>query len=138
MCRANGVKELVGTTAIVADPPVGLYAVRQDPPLVPDPVRLHPNYLYYFLSSHQAKSQIARMASGSSGQNSISRRLIRSLVMSLPFLGEQQRITEILDSADANIAATRSWIGKLQSVHWALGTTRLTHLAADAQKLLCS
>ena len=103
MCRANGVKELVGTTAIVADTPVGLMLSDKTLRLVPDSAQLHPKYLYYFLSSNQAKNQIARMASGSSGQNNISQRFIRSLTMSLPSLTEQQRIAEILDSANEQI-----------------------------------
>ena len=136
MCRANGVKELVGATAIVADTPAGLMLSDKTLRLVPDPAQLHPKYLYYFLSSHQAKSQIARMASGSSGQNNISQRFIRSLTISLPFLVEQQRIAEILDSADANIAATQSWIGKLESVSAALAAARLAHLAANAPTIM--
>ena len=72
MCRANGVKELVGTTAIVADTPVGLMLSDKTLRLVPDSAQLHPKYLYYFLSSNQAEDQSARIASGSSGQNNIS------------------------------------------------------------------
>jgi type I restriction enzyme S subunit len=127
MCRANGVKELVGTTAIVADTPVRLMLSDKTLRLVPDPAQLHPKYLYYFVSSHQARNQIARMASGSSGQNNISQRFIRSLTMSLPSLAEQQRIAEILDSADDQIRLSTNLIAKQKELRIAA----IRELAAD-------
>jgi hypothetical protein len=116
MCRANGVKELVGATAVIIDTPTGLMLSDKTLRLVPDSTRLDPRYFYYFLSSHQAKSQIARMVSGSSGQSNISQRFIRSMTMNLPPLGEQQQIAEILESADDQIQAASHLLVKQESV----------------------
>jgi type I restriction enzyme, S subunit len=51
-------------------------------------------------------------------------------------LQEQRRIIEILDSAEASIAATQSWIGKLESLSSALAAKRLADLAVDAQGIM--
>jgi type I restriction enzyme S subunit len=51
-------------------------------------------------------------------------------------LQEQHRIVQILDSASANIAATQSWLEKLESVSSALAAARLADLAADAQTVM--
>lgn len=107
MCRANGLKELVGVSAIVFDTPSRLMLSDKTLRLVLNPALVDPRYLNYFLSSHMAKSQIARMTSGSSGQNNISQRFIKSMKMNLPPLARQQKVASILDDLDKGISASR-------------------------------
>jgi type I restriction enzyme S subunit len=132
MCRANGAKELVGATTLVRSTPPSLMLSDKILRLAPNPSVADARYLHRALISVGAKRQLATFLNGSSGQNNISQKFIRSLRIPTPDLSEQRRIAEILDAADATIDATRKVAEKLETTASALTTAQLAKLARDA------
>jgi type I restriction enzyme, S subunit len=95
--------------------------------------RVAPPFMAYLLHWLHGKPGIMRYQQQTTGIINLRYSDYLDQEVPLPPLAEQRRITDILASADANIAATQSWIGKLESVSSALAVARLADLAADAQ-----
>jgi type I restriction enzyme, S subunit len=136
MCRANGAKDLVGSVALVPDPPARLMLSDKTLRLVADPTIVDSTYLYHYLTSWHTKAQVARLLNGGTGQNNISQDCIRSIKIIVPALDEQRRVAEILDSVDADISASSTMIGKLESVSSALVAERLALLIQSVREFV--
>lgn len=108
MCRANGAKELVGAVAMIRDTPPKLMLSDKTLRLIANTVVVSPAYLYHFMKSWSARKQVGELLSGSSGQNNISQKFIRSMRMPIPDLPRQQQIVEALSVAENRIEAEGS------------------------------
>lgn len=114
ICRANGIKELVGVAAMVENTPAGLMLSDKTLRLIPDLSRTSSEYLAIFLASSHARRQIEALLSGSSGQNNISQEFIRSMVISLPAIARQNQVVRAVNSLGRKIAADQAEFSKLQ------------------------
>jgi type I restriction enzyme S subunit len=68
------------------------------------------------MESWPARKQIGELLSGSSGQNNISQKLIRSMRIPIPDLPRQQQIVEALSVAENRIEAENSYLEGLQKI----------------------
>jgi type I restriction enzyme S subunit len=116
MCRANGAKELVGAVAMIRDTPPKLMLSDKTLRLIANTKVLSPAYLCHFMESWPARKQIGELLSGSSGQNNISQKLIRSMRIPIPDLPRQQQIVEALSVAENRIEAENSYLEGLQKI----------------------
>ena len=97
MIRSNGSRDLVGRCAIVpkldGDYTYASFLIRIRPS-----ENVVPRYLWYYLQSSEAKSQLFNRAKSSSGIHNINSKEIGSTLMPLPPLGVQEQIVQYLDS----------------------------------------
>lgn len=114
MCRANGARNLVGVAVMVIDTPPKLMLSDKTLRLVTDGALMSSRYLYYFITSSYARRQIEALLSGSSGQNNISQRLIRSMRISVPGHVRQQQVVRTIDALDARIRTEAETLRMLQ------------------------
>ncbi len=114
-----------GTILLVTRTSVGKVAVNamdlcfsQDiTALSPDPRRLDSSYLVHFLRTQEAYFE--RMARGATIKG-ITREVIERILVPLPPLSEQRRITAILDQADALRAKRQAALERLHSLKQAI------------------
>ena len=112
--RAN-TPVLVGLACYVREPRSGLMLSDKTLRLNIDSKLALPKFVSYLLQAPFSRRQIEVNGTGSSGSmKNISQDEIRSLVLPLPGIQEQYRLTEILDTADKVIRATEQLIAKLE------------------------
>jgi type I restriction enzyme, S subunit len=77
------------------------------------------DYLYHFLTSPTAKSELHKFDNGSSQPN-LSASSVKNYVLPLPPLAEQRRIAQVLDRAGALRAKRRAALAQLQTLTQAI------------------
>ena len=101
--RTNGSPDFVGRCAVVAglDRPYGYasYLIR----FRLDNQKVRPKYLSYFLSSTFGRDQIARLRRTSAGQYNINSESLRSIVIPLPPVEEQDAMVERMDRIESSV-----------------------------------
>ena len=136
LARANGVAELVATTVFVDATPDRLMLSDKTLRLRPLSGTLSPRFLAILMAFDLTRRQIRGMLNGSSGQQNISQRQIRNLVVALPPLVEQTVIESRLVSVENRIDAEVHAAGKLRCAKAGLmddlltGRVRVTPLLA--------
>lgn len=94
VCRTNGSLNLIGKSALIrkTERTFGFasYLIR----LRPDSSKIDSEYLNYFLGSNIGKNHIQKLAKTSAGQYNINLPILRSLLIPLPKLSEQQKIVK--------------------------------------------
>lgn len=120
MCRANGAKELVGAVVMIRDTPPKLMLSDKTLRLIANTAVVNPAYLCHFMGSWPARKQIGELLSGSSGQNNISQKFIRSMRIPIPDLPRQQQIVEALTVAEDRIEAEGSSLEGLRRLRQGL------------------
>lgn len=83
-------------------------------------------FLYYFLSSDKAQSNITGSVAGSTGLRNINMAALKGLKVPVPPLKEQQKIAEILSTADEQIEQTDQLIEKTKELKKGLMQQLLT------------
>lgn len=126
MCRANGVKQLVGAVAIATNVQPKLMLSDKTLRLVPDHELLLPEYLHLLLSSQAGRRQIDAFLSGSSGQNNISQAFIRSMNIPVPDMGRQQQAVHAIRVLDDRISAEKDLMACQQTMKQGLMDDLLT------------
>lgn len=96
MIRSNGSRELVGRCAVVPELDKE-YAYASFLIRIRPSDRVDSRYLWYFLQSPDAKSQLFTKAKSSSGIHNINSKEISATVMPLPSMEEQVRLVKSLD-----------------------------------------
>lgn len=81
--------------------------------LVPDPKRVSPDYLYYWLKAN--KLYLQSLGNGATFKE-VSKAIIAEVMIPLPELHEQRRIAAVLDKADALRAKRHEAIAKLDQL----------------------
>ncbi|MER5420448.1 restriction endonuclease subunit S [Streptosporangium roseum] len=116
VCRANGVKRLVGAAVFVKETPPRLMLSDKILRLIPNESQIISAYLGLTLKSTVMRKQMAKLLSGGSGQNNISQKFIKSLDILIPPLGEQRRIAEILEFLEGEIRSCQLIFDKLTAI----------------------
>ena len=101
--------------------PIGLVAINTLPvctnqgfkSLVPRPDSVSPDFLFWWLKSHQ--EHIQRKGRGATFKE-VSKKIVEDLQIPLPPLAEQKRIAEILDAADALRAKRHEALAQLDTL----------------------
>jgi type I restriction enzyme S subunit len=75
--------------------------------------KLHPKFALYLIRSNHFKSQLAKSIKKSVNQASVSTGDIKKIILNIPPLAEQQRVAELLDTADRILQQRESAIAKL-------------------------
>ena len=131
--RAN-TPALVGLACYVRKPRSGLMLSDKTLRLNIDSTLALPRYIRHLLQASFSRCQIETSGTGSSGSmKNISQDEIRSLILPLPGIQEQRKLTEILDTADEEIRATEQIIGKLEQIKRGLIHKLLTSGIQHAQ-----
>jgi type I restriction enzyme S subunit len=78
--------------------------------------KLLPKFALYLIRSNQFKSQLAKSIKKSVNQASVSTGDIKKIVLNVPPLEEQQRISTLLDTADCILRLRESAIAKLDAL----------------------
>jgi type I restriction enzyme S subunit len=81
--------------------------------IIPDPTRADSRYLFHVLM-HRVPALLAQRVGGA--QPNINQEIVRRLEVPLPNLGQQRRIAEILDKADALRVKRRAALAQLDSL----------------------
>ena len=105
-----------------ADPQFLPARVNQHVAIVrPDPSKLDPEYLRYYLASPEGQSTLLNWASSGGTRNALTKRMIESLVVQAPAdLSEQRAIARVLGSLDDKIALNRRMTETLEEMARAL------------------
>jgi type I restriction enzyme S subunit len=126
LARANGVADLVATVTEVHATPPGLTLSDKTLRLVPIESRITGSFLALALQSASARRQVRELLNGSSGQQNISQRQIRRIVIALPTLTEQTEIVNGVRIVDGRLASEREYLAKLRGVKQGLMDDLLT------------
>lgn len=126
LCRANGVKRLVGVVALVKETPPGLMFSDKLMRLVVDRSRVVGDYLKLTMAGNRVRSQISAAVSGSSGQNNISQEFVMSLLVNLPDVPRQRQVAEVSDASEQCIRSLEHERSKLGILKQALMDDLLT------------
>lgn len=95
--RANGAAELVGRSVYVEQTRPKLMLSDKTLRLVPDNQKVDGRLIPLLLASRTSRVQIEMLWGGSSGQKNISQEALRSVMLSVPPLHEQQQIAKLFD-----------------------------------------
>lgn len=124
--RAN-TKELVGRAAIVERPTPHLMMSDKLLRLRPNPNRSIGAYLNLVLGTDAARTQIEDRATGSSGSmKNISQAKLRTVVIPLPSVAEQNSLVGTYASMNARTSAERRCVAELRALKSALMSVLLT------------
>jgi type I restriction enzyme S subunit len=82
--------------------------------------KLHPKFALYLIRSNQFKNQLAKSIKKSVNQASVSTGDIKKIVLNIPPLAEQQRIAELLDTAEHILMLRKSAIAKIDQLSQSL------------------
>ncbi|MBF6332356.1 hypothetical protein [Nocardia transvalensis] len=126
LCRANGVKSLVGVAALVRDTPSKLMLSDKLMRLVVDRSVVNNAYLELALASADVRRQIDAATSGSSGQNNISQGFVRALRVRFPSLSRQGRVVACNEAGRSVVNALKAERGKLLTLKQGLMENLLT------------
>jgi restriction endonuclease S subunit len=126
LCRANGVKSLVGVTALVRDTPPKLMLSDKLMRLIADKSVIENAYLELVLASADVRRQIDAATSGSSGQNNISQGLVRALRVHLPSLSRQRQVVAYTEAGRNVVHALKAERSKLLTLKQGLMEDLLT------------
>ena len=130
--------ELVGKTAIFdleGDFVFASYLVR----VVPDPARLLPEHLNYYLNWDDTQRRLKMLATRGVSQSNISATKLRQFVIRLPSPAEQEQIVQMLSAIDRKIEAEERRKAALQALFKAMlhqlmtDQIRLTQSRRDAE-----
>ena len=116
--RTNSI-DLVGRMAIIEDDRPAVFAsylVR----LVVDVDRCIPEFLNYFMNWPRTQGEIKKLASRAVGQANINASKLRTVLLPLPTIDEQQNIAAILDAIDRKIDLHRRKRSVLEELFEAL------------------
>jgi type I restriction enzyme S subunit len=94
--------------------------------LISDKKRLSSAYLALTMKTEAIRKQVGQVISGSSGQRNISQAEIRNLILAMPPLEEQQRISSRLHSAQSQTHRERNAVVHLRQVKTGLMQDLLT------------
>jgi len=105
-----------------ADPQFLPARVNQHVAIVrPDPSKLDPEYLRYYLASPEGQSTLLNWASSGGTRNALTKRMIESLVVQAPAdLSEQRAIARVLGALDDKIELNRCMTETLEEMARAL------------------
>lgn len=114
MITSNGNPDRVGNISLyksreIAVPASFLLKIRGKEVVVQE-------FLYYFLSSDQAQSNITGNIAGSTGLRNINMASLKGLKVPIPPIKEQQKIAEILSTVDEQIEQTDQLIEKTKEL----------------------
>lgn len=126
MSRANGVKSFVGVACTVERTREMLLIPDLVFRLVADPLRLDPEFLGFFLASHEARRQIEDAMRGSSGQYKISQADVRELLVPSVGLRKQRQAVATGTVFERRITTLGKQIAKLRTVQQAVVEDLLT------------
>lgn len=116
LARSNGVAELVGVAVQVQETRARLMLSDKVLRLNPDKSRLTLSFLGLTMRADGARNQIGQVINGSSGQRNISQAEIRNLVIAIPGLQEQHRITARLHAAQSQVQHEKKAVCQLQRI----------------------
>ncbi len=95
--------------------------------LRPNEGKVHPKFLFVYLSSEFGRAHARKECKSSINQASLGQGDIKNLKIHLPSLSEQRSIAEILDTIDEAIQKTEALISKLKAMKQGLLYDLLTH-----------
>jgi type I restriction enzyme S subunit len=84
--------------------------------LRPNESKVHPKFLFVYLSSEFGRAHARKECKSAINQASLGQGDIKNLKIHLPSLSEQRRIAEILDTIDEAIQKTEALISKLKAM----------------------
>ncbi|MEV6867687.1 hypothetical protein AB0M44_42705 [Streptosporangium subroseum] len=119
-------RDLVGKAVLVRQAPRFLMMSDKILRIVPDGDRLKSAYLEIFLGSNNSRRQIEALLSGSSGQNNISQRFIRSMVMGVPPIDRQETVASLVEAIVDRISAEEAHRSGLRALKQGLMDDLLT------------
>ena len=83
--------------------------------LRPNPTKVLPEYLYYFLQTEKGHNAIIERAAGSVQQNIARREIVESIQIELPNIEKQKAVVEVLKTFDDKISNNKKTIDNLMS-----------------------
>lgn len=86
----------------------------------PDPLRLDPRYLRYWLVSRPTQAQLLGLASAGATRDALTKRMIEDLSIEAPALDEQRRIAHTLGTLDDKVELNRRMSATLAEMARAL------------------
>jgi type I restriction enzyme S subunit len=126
LVRTNANPDYIGRCAMF-DKATGIWVYASYLIMIrPDEEKVIPEYLVRFLQSERGRRQFLSSARTSAGNYNINSKGIQSIAISLPDKVEQQRIAEVLSTADAKLGFERKQKLKLERIKRGLMDLLLT------------
>ncbi|MFJ7206353.1 restriction endonuclease subunit S [Streptomyces sp. NPDC098789] len=116
IARANGSRALVGVGCVVPDTRQKLLLPDLIYRLLPDPLKIDPEFLGVLISSRRFRQQVEASMRSTSGQFKISQADLRAFLVPEKSLPQQRRIIEVLDIVSAAESCIELTISKLKAV----------------------
>jgi type I restriction enzyme S subunit len=124
--RANAKAEHVAAVCLVPDVADNLFLCDKTLRLLVDETKLAKPYAVHALATAGVRQQVGGRATGSTGAKNVSQAKIRTLMIALPALAEQQRIVATLEAAVAAADSYRDASINAQHVAERLGAALLS------------
>lgn len=127
-CRFNGNLHFVGRVSIVSDA-IDRKIVHPDKLIKLQAIEISPQYLCYAMNAESTRKQIHEVAATTAGNIGINGRQLQNLLIPIPPLTEQYRITSKVGELVQITARLEYHLATKKTVHDAFSTTAVHHLA---------